>query len=357
MLEEIFNSFFSYKYSKISGELSHKACIIQSAPGTGKTVCATLFACEIHRQSQWNIMLIVPDALKKDIGKYSEIQQSQIQNSFFLLTFKEWLYKINPKFENCLASPEEELKALREAVQRSPQVRNLSSDSIVYRDVLLYQSFVVDKENNRLTKNAVFQENKSQIEKLQKIDENLWLKGLSNKKSRIDAATELRQNPSLATLMSGNTLIIVDEAQDLMLCELQALLASCRAWEKENPENNVYIWLLGDLNQRIVPTDFDWRQLHLGNPISLEKNYRNSSNIIEFANQFLHLGENINQKFKGRDLPSSVKPENAFEVGEKVRVLECDSRDDALNFLQQLARECKTGENKRHLLHNLANAV
>ena len=354
--DKVFNPLTIYKYNQNKEELNNQACIIQSAPGTGKTVCATLFACEIHRENQWNIMLIVPDALKKDIAKYSEIQQARMQDSFSLLTFTEWLYQVNPEFENCLASPEEELKALQEAAKYTSQVR-INPSHISYRDVLLYQCFVLDTENQNQARNAVFKENQLQLQKLKKIEKKLWLRGLSGKKSRLDVALELKQNSSLANLKSGNTLVIIDEAQDFMLCELQALLDIYKTWNQKYPENQTYIWLLGDLNQRIVPTDFDWGQLHLGKPISLEKNYRNSSNIIEFANQFLHLGENINQKFKGRDLPSSVKPENAFEVGEKVRVLESDSRDDALNFLQQLARECKSEENKRYLLHNLANAV
>ncbi|MEM9925160.1 MAG: DEAD/DEAH box helicase family protein [Cyanobacteria bacterium P01_D01_bin.50] len=356
VLQNVFNTFSTYRYSRDSEELSHKPCIIQSAPGTGKTVCATLFACEIHQQNQWNIMLIVPDALKKDISKYSEIQQAKLQDNFWLVTFREWLCQINPECKNELASPEEELKALQSAAKHT-HGKFTKPETISYRDVLLYQSFVVERENKKQIRNSVFQENQSQIEKLKKIDKRFWLKGLSGKKSRIDVANEFIENPSLATLLPGNTLVIVDEAQDLMLCELQALLATCKAWEKENPDNQIYLWLLGDLNQRIVPTDFDWGQLNLGKITSLKRNYRNSSHIIEFANQFWHLAENINKKFKGRSLPQPVNREDAFESGEKVRFLKCDSKDKALKFLQKLAQQCESGENQRYLLHDLANAV
>ncbi|MGD1909933.1 MAG: DEAD/DEAH box helicase family protein [Rivularia sp. (in: cyanobacteria)] len=356
VLQKVFNTFSTYRYSRDSEELSHKPCIIQSAPGTGKTLCATLFACEIHQQNQWNIMLIVPDALKKDISKYSEIQQATLQDNFWLVTFREWLCQINPEFKNQLASPEEELKALQSAAKHTHR-KFAKPEAISYRDVILYQSFVVDRENKKQIRNSVFQENRSQIEKLKKIDRRFWLKGLSSKKSRIDVASELIENPSLATLIPGNTLVIVDEAQDLMLCELEALVATCKAWEKENPENQIYLWLLGDLNQRIVPTDFDWGQLNLGEITSLKRNYRNSCYIIEFANQFWHLAKNINKQFKGRSLPQPVNREDAFESGEKVRFLKCNSKDDALNFLQQLAQQCKSGENQFYLLQDLANAV
>ncbi|HAT13457.1 MAG TPA: hypothetical protein DCS91_07665, partial [Microcoleaceae bacterium UBA11344] len=40
------------------GIRSTKDWLVQSAPGTGKTVCAALLACELHRQQGWNTMLI-----------------------------------------------------------------------------------------------------------------------------------------------------------------------------------------------------------------------------------------------------------------------------------------------------------
>ncbi len=354
-LEPVLKSLNTYRYSERKEELNNQTCIIQSAPGTGKTVCTTLFACEIHRENQWNIMMIVPDALKKDIAKYSEVQQALMQDNFYLLTFREWLHQVNSEYENILASPEEELAALRKAVQCSPNLNNLNLNDIVYRDVLLYQCFLLDIENQNQTRNAIFKENESQLQKLAKIDKNIWLRALSGKKSRLDIAIELKENPSLANLKSGNTLVIIDEAQDLMLCELQAIITTCEEWNRK--QSLTHLWLLGDLNQRIQPTDFNWGQLHLGKPISLKRNYRNSRHILEFANQFLYLAENINRKFKGQHLPVSVNPEDAFEVGEKVRFLKCDSRDDTLFFLQQLASECESGENKRYLLHDLANSI
>ncbi len=356
VLKNVFKTFSTYRYSGESEDFSSKVCIIQSAPGTGKTVCATLLACEIHQQNQWNIMLIMPDALKKDIVNYSQIQQALIQDNFWLGSFREWLYQINPEFKNCLALPEEELKALQYAAKRTHGKCN-KPENISYRDVLIYQSFVLNTEHNNKVRNAVYQENKSQIKQLEKIDKRHWLNGLSSKKSRLDVAKELKENPSLATLIPGDTLIIVDEAQDLMLCELQALLTTCKVWSKENPENQIHLWLLGDLNQRIVPTDFDWGQLNLGQTTTLKRNYRNSRYIIEFANKFWHLAEVINKKLKGRRLPQPVNQEDAFEVGEKVRLLKCANRNNALNFLRTLAQQCESGENTRYLLHDLANAV
>lgn len=354
LLDKLFQPFSTYRYSADSQDLSNKTCIIQSAPGTGKTVCATLLACEIHRQREWNIVLIVPDALKKDIAKYSEIQQALIKDNFWLVNFQEWLCKANSQFENCLASPDEELKALREAANRI-HLRCSDTQEISYRDVLLYQSFVLDKDNQNEDRNAIYQVNKKRIKNLKRIQHQKWLNELNGKKSRIDAVRELKNNIPSLPFDNPDTLVIVDEAQDFMLCELQALIATCKEWNRQS--NLTHLWLLGDLNQRIQPTDFNWGKLHLKETISLKRNYRNSRYILEFANQFWKLAKDINNEVNAKHLPSAAKPEDAFEVGEKVRILKCDSTDDALMFLQQFARQDVSVENKRYLLHDLANTV
>lgn len=354
LLDNLFQPFSTYKYSADSQDLSNKACIIQSAPGTGKTVCATLLACEIHRQQKWNIVLIVPDALKKDIAKYSEIQQALIKDNFWLVNFQEWLCKANSQFENCLASPEEELTALQQAAKRIHS-RFSNSEEISYRDVLLYQSFVLDKDNQNEDRNAIYQVNKKRINNLKEIQHQKWLNELNGKKSRIDAVRELKNNIPSLPFDNPDTLVIIDEAQDFMLCELQALIATCKEWNRQS--NLTHLWLLGDLNQRIQPTDFNWGKLHLKETISLKRNYRNSRYILEFANQFWKLAKDINNEINAKHLPPAAKPEDAFEVGEKVRILKCDSTDDALNFLQQFACQDVSVENKRYLLHYLANTV
>ncbi|MBD2771022.1 DEAD/DEAH box helicase family protein [Iningainema tapete] len=332
-----------------------RAWIVQSSPGTGKTVCATLFACEIHRQYEFNTMLIVPEALRGDIAEYSDVKQALQQENFWLVTFREWLSRINPEFQNCLASPDEELYALREATRRTHRPNRPHPDEITSKDVLLYQSFVLDKANINQTKNAIFQVNIKRIQRLNHIDINRWLNALSGRKCRVNAADELKQNPPHPPLNNGCTLIIVDEAQDFMLCEMQALIAVCQAWRKQ--QHPTYLLLLGDLNQRIQPTDFDWGQLHLKQPIRLGRNYRNSRHILEFANQFWNLAQNISKNVGGKHLPPPASEEDAFEVGESVRLLECASNHDALKFLQQLAQEYEREEDRRYLLHHLANAV
>lgn len=173
-------------------------------------------------------MLIVPEALRGDIAEYSNVKQLK-QENFWLVTFREWLSKINPEFQNCLASPDEELFALREATRLTRQSNRPHPDEITSRDVLLFQSFVLDTANSNQDKNAIFQVNERRIERLNRIDRNHWVNALYGRKCRVDAAYDLKQNPPHPPFNNNCTLIIVDEAQDFMLCELQALIAVCQA--------------------------------------------------------------------------------------------------------------------------------
>ncbi|MUG94959.1 hypothetical protein F7734_22375 [Scytonema sp. UIC 10036] len=355
VLEEPLRTLFAYNQWLTADTFRNRVCIVQSAPGTGKTVCATLFACEIHKQHECNTMLILPEALRGDIAEYSEVKQASTQENFWLVTFREWMGRIKPELQNNLASSDEELYALREATKFASQPRRLNFKKITYRDVLLYQSFVLDTAVDNQTRNAIYQVNREQIEKLNQINQQRWFSALSGRKCRANAAEELAKNPPLPPFNNGWTLLVIDEAQDFMLCELQALIAVCQAWLEQG--HSTYLLLLGDLNQRIQPTDFDWGQLRLKEPIKLEKNYRNSRHILEFANQFWNIAQHISKNFHGKHLPLPASLEDAFEVGEPVHLLECSSHEEALKFLQQLAQESEREEDGRYLLRYLTNAV
>jgi mRNA-degrading endonuclease RelE of RelBE toxin-antitoxin system len=323
--------------------------IIQSAPGTGKTVCATLFACEVHRTHKWNTMLIVPEALRHDIAKFSEVKQALNQENFWLGTLPQWLGKINPDLNDRLASPQQELEALQKAMKFTKQ------SDINNSDVLLYEAFVLDEANQVQNKNIMFQANTERLNSLFKISKKHFYKALSCRISRSDAAKILKNTLDINPGNAECTLLIVDEAQDYLLSELQAIIAVCKSWASQG--HKTYLWLLGDLNQRIQPTDFTWGQLQIKNSIELLKNYRNSRQILEFANQFWDIAQEITVKNKCKDLPFPADPSQAFEIGEKVQLLECANKKEALAFLDKLAGVCGEEEKQRYLLRDLAKAV
>lgn len=331
-------------------EFEDSSCVvIQSAPGTGKTVCATLFACEIHRAFNWNTMLIVPEALRRDICEFAEVKTALADENFWLGTFPQWLGKINPDLHEKLASPQQELAALRAAMKYTKE------GEVSKSDMLLYQAFVLEENQQQQQKNIMYQANSQRLESLIKISKKHFYKALACRISRLDAARIVQNTSNINPSNSECTLLIVDEAQDYLLSELQAIISVCKSWAAQG--HQTFLWLLGDLNQRIQPTDFTWGQLHIRNTIELLRNYRNSRQILEFANQFWQLAQQITSQHKCKELPTPANPIHAFENGETVRLLVCDSQRDAFKFLEKLAGECGKEENRRYLLRDLAKAV
>lgn len=177
------------------GIWSTKNWLVQSGPGTGKTVCAALLACELHRDKGWNTMLIVPPALREDLENYSEIKKIKEQNpeGFWLGTFPDWVREVDPELGARLATSEEELKALQELVRFEPSAPSL--ENISSRDVLLYQAFVLDRENNNNNRNPIFQENRERIEILERIRPELWRRRLGDRLCNFGVATQLISAP------------------------------------------------------------------------------------------------------------------------------------------------------------------
>ncbi|PSB51372.1 hypothetical protein C7B67_11120 [filamentous cyanobacterium Phorm 6] len=338
------------------GIWSTRNWLVQSGPGTGKTVCAALLACELHREQGWNTMLIVPPAVREDLENYSEIKKIKEQNpeGFWLGTFPDWVRKVAPELGDRLATSEEELTALRELVRfegLAPRLGEISS-----RDVLLYQAFVLDRENGNNNRNAIFQENRERIEILENIRPELWRRKLGDRLCNFGVATQLISARPSPLYQNQPTILIVDEAQDFLLAQLKALIAVREAWENQRP--STYLWLLGDLNQRIQPVDFDWGQLQLGSRIELKYNYRNSRHILKFANQFLEFANNA--RHHGRHFPEPSDPKYAVEEGEQVRLLEYSSSELALEFLDSFdlpVNSSGEGQGERYFLQQSANQV
>lgn len=333
--------------------------LIQSSPGTGKTVCSTLYACELSQDHETNIFLITPEALKEELLEYPEVYTAKSQDNFWIGSLRDWLQLVHPNVfdsEN-LATPEEEFEALQQAATRT-QGRPLPEE-IERSHVLLYQAFVLDEDNRNRPRNAIYQSYQQDgiLDKLSRITSTTWQNALPKPYCRLDAAKKLQSAPPSPPTAFRN-ILIVDEAQDYLLAELQALMSVCDTWTEQG--DLTHLWLLGDLNQRIQPTDFDWGQLHLNNEQRLEirRNYRNSQRILEFANQFI---ERAAQEEAGRLNTRHPEPvvnsEDAFEVGDSVRLLEYNSSEEANQFLEKLGQVSQEQATQRYLLHDLATAV
>ncbi|MFP4134119.1 MAG: hypothetical protein ACLFTJ_08195 [Halothece sp.] len=334
--------------------------LIQSSPGTGKTVCSTLYACELSQEDGTNIFLIIPEALKPEILEYPEVKRVQSRDNFWIGTLRDWLADIHPTInsEN-LATPQQEIEALREAAERTRTSGIPKGEEIEKTHVLLYQAFILDEDNKNRPKNAIYTSYQEAriLDKLKKIPLENWQNALSNCYCRLDAAQKL-QSDSPSPPKAARNILIVDEAQDYLLAELQALMSVCNEWTRQ--ESFTYLWLLGDLNQRIQPTDFDWGQLGINKKqkLQINRNYRNSQRILEFANQFVKRAATEEAgRLKTRHPEAVANPEDAFEVGDCVSLLIYNSVAEANQFLKQLAHFSQQQETQRYLLRDLANAV
>ncbi len=277
----------SYSYSRYSELTNINSFLLQSAPGTGKTVCAAVIASEFYKNHDCNVVLILPESLcseVKEFTKIKEILQDQ-QPNFFVGSFAEWLCQSAPELYQLVATSSEELQALQAEAQR---VHAISRDELIpYRDLILFRAFVLEKNKVYQSKHPNYHENISRIEYLrEKINLSKWKDKLGNTTSWIEGVytiTEIahpsRSNPFWQTYflnwtvrLGSNTLIryflsttaygknikntknttlfILDEAQDYLMSEIRTIIKMLERWQVDYNHNSI-LWLLGDKNQNI----------------------------------------------------------------------------------------------------------
>jgi len=331
---------------------------LQSSPGTGKTVCAALIACEFFDNYQWNVALILPKTLCKEVKEFANIKVilQQEHDNFFVGEFEEWIAYIAPSFYPEIASKDEELNALETQAKKTHTIQ----DEVTLQDLMLYRSFIYNGNEQKISSHPIYIDNKDRINQLRGIDQQKWkdrLK-LQGKKPWLDSLEVLANElPLPQQNKSGTSIVIFDETQDYLLSELKSIINMLNRWQKQG--HSVLLYLLGDMNQRIQPVDFNWGSLELGTPRTLKYNYRNTGKILEFANAF-HTFAQKRGDIKGKHLPEVCNPNDTFEVGEPVRILEVSSVEEGLVFLEKLNEKIKQQSNNSgecSLLKKLSNRV
>lgn len=347
------------------------ATITQSPPGTGKTIVAADRAYDRYNAG-WNIIFIVPQSLVEHVKAFHCIRSlpSDLSQGFFCNTFYNYITQFFPGFSNLVLSPEEELEILQDLAKKAKQSgKKIQPDTIEMRDVLLYQLFVL-KEDQNTDKNTVYQGNKGRIKDLSFIASKWWDERIKKlgKKSRCTMAADilaqtLKDTPiNLLDPERFGTLLIVDEAQDYLLSEINILKAFCKKLQQTG--HRTHLWLLGDLNQRVTPVDFNWGALGLGTATVPDwKCFRNSKNILRFSNSFLtpvhKKARKNNEKYSY--LPKDTDLDQCDQDGDLVKLIKYPSERDAENSLEKLA--CFIGSKKgeiaksRSLIHRLVSRV
>jgi len=342
------------------------AQITQSPPGTGKTIAAASRACDRYRHG-WNVIFLIPEKLREQVEKYECIQnlkdqEHEMDPNFFIGTLQEWLKKHQGIPLLSIREEREILNILAEKAKQSG--RNVSFIEITGRHVFLFHAYVLNPaEDVSFEKTVVYRENIITIEKLKKIDKDWWHEQVdaTGKRDR-SMIPELILKIEPSRNESMGTIVIIDEAQDYFLGELRAVRDLCRGWQGGGHLTN--LWLLGDLNQRINPVDFDWGALNF-KPTELTQPkdpnwrcFRNSGNILRFSNHFLEARKPPDDARKPLAPPD---PSRAFEKGEKVKVLTYETESEAEAFLDHLdnitqLEERETGS-ERSVLYKLGSRI
>jgi hypothetical protein len=174
---------------------------------------------------------------------------------------------------------------------------------------------------------------------------------------RIKAAKEFQsyiQNtpPEPIKNVSG-TVIIIDETQDYLIEEINIIKHLCRHWQQKQ-DYWASLWLLGDLNQRIAPVDFDWGRLQLGKVQEPKwPNYRTTQRVLTLANRFQKQAVELVRQQGGRHLTEQTEPSSCFEVGELVKVLVYPDLEAAEKFLQPLVETVSAQMSSLEKQHSL----
>ncbi|MBD2196018.1 MULTISPECIES: hypothetical protein [Calothrix] len=331
--KEIFQEVRNPSPNPVSNHSNINSLLLQSAPGTGKTVCAALMACELYVKNYWNIALILPENLSAEIKEFTEIKEIlQLgEPNFFVGTFAEWLHQAAPDIYKTVATVSEELQALQAEARKIHVIDN--NEDLNINDLILFRGFIAKKHKHEQSNHPIYRENEHWIGELKNITLPKLQQRLGNKKIWIDGVNAITEN-ALPLQQSNTTLFIFDEAQDYLIDEINAIVNMLERWQQDNNHTSI-LFLLGDMNQRITPIDFNWGHLQLNKRHNLKYNYRNTKYILEFANSFHAFAKIANSG--GKKLPEVSQPEYAFEQGEPVRILECTSQEEALQIINDLS--------------------
>jgi mRNA-degrading endonuclease RelE of RelBE toxin-antitoxin system len=224
------------------------------------------------------------------------------------------------------------------------------------RDLILFRAFVLARDEIYQSRHPNYHENIRRLEFLiRNINLSRWEERLGHKKSWLQGVKEITES-AYPVEDRNTTIFILDEVQDYLRYEITAIIGMLERWQNHYQHNSI-LWLLGDKNQNIMPTDFDWGQLELTRTNSLRYNYRNTKCIIEFANIFHSFTQVANSG--GRHLPQPSNPEDCFEKGELVKILEFSSEEQALQILTKLSKKIinTSSSNQRSLLREISSRV
>jgi hypothetical protein len=338
------------KFDGVVAGLGKQPVLLQAAAGTGKSVCAFHYAI---RQNELGAVVYygAPADLVRDLqGALPKVAREGV-GSFHLDEVPVLLASLVPGLP--VAPGEVSLEALEQC--RKHVGGRLRDITLSPRDVQLYESFICGSGN---PKDALFKASTERLQILSKIDAEKWRRAVRELgyRTRTEVARAMVDSPPKRPQSAHRALLIADEAQDLLLDEITALGAIWRQWRKAECET--HLWLLGDLNQRISPTNFSWGDAsnRLGvvpDRAILTTNYRNTAKILDFANRALAFARRRQAEANARHLPEPADPETCFESGEHVGIVRVVDKAEGEALLSQF----RSSTDEAYLRRQLATQV
>ena len=343
-----------------SGDASDGCVIVRGGAGSGKSVCALLWACRLRSDRAGagihHVTYLAPPALVDRFHTFPEVQQHLDPAAAHVRSVDDWFASIVPD-----AAPYDRAKALdafRAAAERARRSRRGPDPfgEIRPSDPLVYEAFVLGERGE---KDAAADEHAGRADALRSIPPEIWEEELAARgtRSRTAIAQAVQAAPP-APPSEDRALLVVDEAQDLLVEELKAVRAVWDAWTVAGRETR--LWLFGDLNQRITPSGFTWADvtsrvgLHTV-PIDLDRNYRNPAAVLDLAARVHTLAQDIAREHGRRHLPRPSVAGVGTADQEPVQAIRMADEAAAVAFVQSLRPTGGAGDRHRYLRAHLAS--
>lgn len=331
--------------------------IFEGAPGTAKSVLAAEVTRDFLAQSPegWAGIIAPPTLVDR---LYSRVRHLRLHpHRGFLGSLEQFQQHYLPGLASRRVPDETALMWLRDALGASSGI-----DEVGINHLLAFQGFALTKSSGKDLVGAdpdlrihELRAASRQFELRRRRGESARRRGTPRQLLRVEVAGEWARCPPSLPAWARSAQLVVDEAQDLFKDELSALERMVQAWAGNGLDARLV--LLGDANQRVYPTGFDWGVLPYRRS-TLAKNYRNSRHVLEFASAVHEALKRVASVSRSRHPPPPVRPQDAAEEGEEVRLVVVDDETEAAEVLGRLSTGSPgRGVGPRRLLDELADAV
>ena len=350
-------------------DLLHRAdsdvIALQGGAGSGKSTFALLAACRIASApgpERRHVIFLAPPALVERFRLFREARYVYGSPPLpgGITTVADWLHSCAPG-----APPPSPLRtrfALQDAAEtaRRANLRHQGQrppETVSDLDVLLYEAFLLGSTGHKDAAGVPYAE---RLLALGAIPPRFWTDALAAHDASSRTALASAVTAALPEPPPGATraLLVVDEAQDLLVAEVQAIKETWQHWNERGCQT--LLWFLGDTNQRITPSGFTWDALaHLGihsAPQTLRRNYRNTRAVLHTASAYHARAQTLAADQRARRPAPPSRPGPDTPDGDPVRYVvlpDAQAVSQAITALSGVAADDRERSLRAHLSKQL----